>query len=63
MSRKRCQKCTVEYKGHRSGKYSPALKSLYERKGALGIFVKVAYRCPECNSFYPYKETKEEKRI
>ncbi len=62
MSRKRCTKCKVEYKGHRPGEHHPPLKTLYERVGATGVFTKVGYRCPECNSFYPYNEKKEEKK-
>ncbi|MEF8880024.1 MAG: hypothetical protein V5A64_06515 [Candidatus Thermoplasmatota archaeon] len=53
---KRCPSCEVEYKGHRKGKYKPALKSIYEHQGASGNFVKVGYRCPNCNRFFKTDE-------
>jgi len=52
MSKERCPYCKVEYKGHRKGDYNPNLKSIYERSGASGVFVKVGYRCPECHRFF-----------
>ena len=52
MSKERCPDCKLEYKGHRKGEYSPNLKSIYERSGAAGVFVKVGYRCPNCNRFF-----------
>ena len=48
----RCPSCVVEYKGHRSGSYHPSLKCVYERQGALGLLVKVGYRCPVCKKFF-----------
>ena len=32
--------------------YHPALKSVYERRGAKGSFVKVGLRCPKCGKYY-----------
>ena len=53
---KRCPDCSVDYKGHRSGEYSPALKSVYEHQGKSGNLVKVGYRCPVCNRFFKLDE-------
>jgi len=53
---KRCPSCTVEYKGHRSGEYNPALKSVYEHQGSSGNLVKVGYRCPICKKFFDLSE-------
>jgi len=52
MSKKRCPNCTLKYKSHRSGSYHPNLKTVYERQGAKGKFIKVGFRCPKCNKFF-----------
>ena len=48
----KCPTCKIEYKGHRKGSYSPTLKSVYERSGAKGLFVKIGYRCPNCRRYF-----------
>lgn len=52
MSKLRCPDCKIKRKGHRSGSYHPNLKTLYERQGAKGNFIKVGFRCPHCNKFF-----------
>ena len=52
MSKDRCPHCKVKYKDHKKGEYSPNLKSVYERSGAAGVFVKVGLRCPNCKCFF-----------
>ena len=32
-------------------KYHPSLKTIYERQGAKGNFIKVGYRCPKCGKY------------
>lgn len=54
----RCS-CTAETP--KGVKYHPALKSVYERRGAKGVFVKVGYRCPNCGKFYSSNRSKKEK--
>ena len=45
-------RCSCDAVTPKGVKYHPALKSLYERKGAKGELVKVGYRCPVCGKFY-----------
>ena len=53
----RCPKCTVEYKGHRSGSYRPSLKAVYERDHDNGQrWNKIGFRCPHCNNIFKLNE-------
>ena len=50
-------RCICKTKTPKGVVYHPALKSVYERKGAFtkqskGQWVKVGYRCPKCKKFY-----------
>jgi hypothetical protein len=45
-------RCNCIAKTPKGVEYHPALKSVYERKGAKGEFVKVGYRCPVCGKWY-----------
>src|SRR4030042_4262512 len=49
---KHCPDCKIAYTGHHKGEYSPRLKAVYERSGANGLFIKIAYRCPNCKKFF-----------
>lgn len=46
-------RCKCIAKTPKGVSYHPALKAVYERKGANGVFVKVGSRCPKCGKFYP----------
>ena len=45
-------KCKCEARTPKGISYHPALKSVYERRGAKGEWIKVGYRCPKCKKFY-----------
>jgi len=43
--------CDCVVKTPKGISYHPALKAVYERRGAKGNFVKVGLRCPKCKKF------------
>lgn len=46
-------RCDCEAETPKGVVYHPALKAVYERRGAKGLFVKVGLRCPKCKKFVP----------
>lgn len=61
MENPRCSKCRIMYKGNNYGSYHPKLKTLYERKGSKGVFVKAGYICPECRTLYNLEDRRLKK--
>ena len=49
-------RCGCIVKTPKGVEYHPALKAVYERKGAKGEFVKVGLRCPKCGKYYELDE-------
>ena len=49
----RCSCTTKTPKGY---EYHPACKSVYERQGKEGRFVKVGYRCPNCGRWFDFED-------
>ena len=45
-------RCSCVAKKAKRKEYHPVLKSVYERRGAKGLFIKIGYHCPNCGQWY-----------